>query len=65
MERIRFFNIIFYRVIISRSLETDRKFTKVCSTKSLISVNHLSVKLISSITIIIIIKKEGENRSRV
>ena len=33
MERIRFFNIIFYRVIISRSLETDRKFTKVCSAK--------------------------------
>ena len=38
MERIRFFNIIFYRVIISRSLETDRKFTKVCSTKRMVEI---------------------------
>ena len=38
MERIRFFNIIFYRVIISRSLETDRKFTKVCSTKGKVKI---------------------------
>ena len=42
MERIRFFNIISYRVIISRSLETDRKFTKVCSTKGKVKIVRVS-----------------------
>ena len=42
MERIRFFNIIFYRVIISRSLETDRKFTKVCSTRRKVKIVRVS-----------------------
>ena len=42
MERIRIFNIIFYRVIISRSLETDRKFTKVCSTKRKVKIVRVS-----------------------
>ena len=42
MERIRFLNIIFYRVIISKSLETDRKFTKVCSTKRKVKIVRVS-----------------------
>ena len=42
MERIRFFNIMLYRVIISRSLETDRKFTKVCSTRRKVKIVRVS-----------------------
>ena len=31
-----------HRVIISRSLETDRKFTKVCSTKRKVKIVRVS-----------------------
>ena len=50
MERIRFFNIIFYSVIISRSLETDRKFTKVCSTRRKVKIVRVSSGIAMDLT---------------